>query len=258
MAMINCPKCNEKISDKASKCVHCGFKLAKEKTITCSECGNEISPKKKICPHCGCPVDEINNNDDTQKVELTKDSFREKNILLYAVMGAIILIVIISLFNNVNSKSYKKVLQTATIKMLEGGFIADECGNLIKQVWYNSIFEENDDTTNKYTKNSNGKFNEDFNTSLNNLFNDSDFINKIELIKSNQEEVANLMKRLKNPPSEYKDTYNDLKDLYDNYLELTNIVISPTGSYTTFSSNFEDADTKMSNSYSKIENYIIE
>ena len=43
MAMMNCPKCNEEISNKATKCVHCGFSLVEEKLITCSECGKEIS-----------------------------------------------------------------------------------------------------------------------------------------------------------------------------------------------------------------------
>ncbi|MDY6072291.1 MAG: zinc ribbon domain-containing protein [Bacilli bacterium] len=258
MAMMNCPKCNEEISNKATKCVHCGFSLVEEKMITCSECGKEISSKKKICPNCGCPVVEKEKNDDTQKVELTKVAFGKntKQVLLFAGIGVIILIVAILLIGSANSKSYKKDLDTVIVKMLDGGVIAEECGNLTKKVWYNTIYEENDYTTNKYTKDSYGYFYDDFNTSLNILFNSSDFKEKIESIKSNQEEVANLMKKLKNPPSEWEEAYDDLKDYYDSYLELTNLAISPTGSLTTFSSKFNDADNKMSNSYSKMKNYI--
>ena len=64
------------------------------------------------------------------------------------------------------------------------------------------------------------------------------------------------MKKLKNPPSEWEEAYDDLKDYYDSYLELTNLAISPTGSLTTFSSKFNDADNNMSTSYSKLKNYI--
>ena len=38
------------------------------------------------------------------------------------------------------------------------------------------------------------------------------------------------MKDLVNPPEEYKEAYEKLQDFYDSYLELTNLVISPTGS----------------------------
>ncbi|NLD49371.1 MAG: zinc ribbon domain-containing protein, partial [Clostridiaceae bacterium] len=41
MALINCPECNNRISDKAEKCPHCGlpsrfftFEMPKEETIT--------------------------------------------------------------------------------------------------------------------------------------------------------------------------------------------------------------------------------
>lgn len=260
MAMISCPKCNEKISDKANKCVHCGFNLTEEKMITCSECGKEMSPKKKICPNCGCPVSENNNDTEAaaQKVELTKVAVGKntKMALLFAGIGIAVLIIIMLLVNGANSKSYKENLDIIIVKMLDGGATAEECGNLIKKVWYNTIYEKSDYTTNKYTKDNYGRFYDDFNTSLNNLFYSSDFKEKIDSIKSNQEEVNDLMKKLKNPSSEWEEAYDDLKDYYDSYLDLTNLVISPTGSLTTFSSKFNDADTDMLNSYSKMKSYL--
>ena len=42
MAMIKCPKCNEDVSDKSTKCVHCGHVLIEEPKLFCEECGNEI------------------------------------------------------------------------------------------------------------------------------------------------------------------------------------------------------------------------
>ena len=42
------------------------------------------------------------------------------------------------------------------------------------------------------------------------------------------------MKDLVNPPEEYKEAYEKLQDFYDSYFELTNLVISPTGSLSSY------------------------
>ncbi len=47
MAMIKCPKCDEEVSDKAEKCVHCGHKLIEEPKLFCVECGTEIKKMLK-------------------------------------------------------------------------------------------------------------------------------------------------------------------------------------------------------------------
>lgn len=35
MALIKCPDCGEKVSDKASACIHCGCPIHKEIRISC-------------------------------------------------------------------------------------------------------------------------------------------------------------------------------------------------------------------------------
>ena len=58
--------------------------------------------------------------------------------------------------------------------MLTGASEAESAGNLIKQVWYNAIYEEKDDDTDNYTR-PEGSFVSDFNEALGNLFADSSF-----------------------------------------------------------------------------------
>lgn len=53
MAIISCPNCGQRISSKASQCVHCGFRIGKTKI--CEECGTEYPDERNICPNCGCP-----------------------------------------------------------------------------------------------------------------------------------------------------------------------------------------------------------
>ena len=79
--------------------------------------------------------------------------------------------------------------------MITGGAKAEEAGNLIKSVWYNAIYEERDNTTDKYTR-PDGFFVDDFNDALANLFADTTFTEIIEEIKENQKVVSGYMKDL--------------------------------------------------------------
>lgn len=153
------------------------------------------------------------------------------------------------------AKQYEKNLNTIVYKMLNGAADAESCGNKIKKVWSNTIWEDDDPETDKYTK-TNGVFNEDFNTSLTALFTDPDFMKTIDDIEKNQSEVNKIMNDMKNPPEEWEDAYNDLKEYYDNYLILTNLCINPSGSLQTFSTNFNDADTDTINSFNKMKTYL--
>ena len=79
---------------------------------------------------------------------------------------------------------------------------------------------------------------------------------KISSIEDNQETVNALMKKLKNPPDEYKDAYDAVSDLYDSYISLTNCATDPSGSLQTYSSTFSDADTNTLNAYKAMELYL--
>lgn len=53
MALILCPECGEKISDKAKNCVHCGCKIT-----VCPECGNATAGDVKTCSICGFVIEQ--------------------------------------------------------------------------------------------------------------------------------------------------------------------------------------------------------
>ena len=48
MAMIQCPSCKKQISDKISKCPHCGYTLAPEVKQICVKCGAELEDDATI------------------------------------------------------------------------------------------------------------------------------------------------------------------------------------------------------------------
>lgn len=273
MAMIQCPQCGQNISERAPKCIHCGFVLAEKSKKTCIECGEELENDVSICPKCGCPVEESGNQSAPQQVEVTsvklKSGVDKKTIVKIMVIVVIAIFAIIGAVFGIRyynekqaeqeaiqlSTDYEDKLYSISLTMLNGAADAESCGNLIKKVWSNAICKDDDPETDPYTK-PNGYFVDDFNDALGNLFSDISFQTKIDNIRSNQDSVNSMMKNMKNPPEEWEEAYEALKDYYDNYLELTNIVVSPSGSLQTFSANFNSADDDIVNSYNKMKIYL--
>ena len=232
MAMTTCPNCGEQISDKAKKCVHCGTVLVPEEKKCCPDCGAELEEGMDTCPKCGCPIENIIEAEKTpQQVEVTgvKITKKSKKIIVIAAIAVIVAAIITA----IGVQTHKK------------------------NVWYNAIYEKSDSKTDKYTK-PKGYYVSDFNDALQNLFSDSSFSSQIADINDNKDTVNSLMKKLKNPPEEYKDAYESLSKLYDAYISLTNLATDPTGSLQTYSQNFNDADNETLNCYNALKMYLEE
>lgn len=238
--------------------------------IACPECGKEISDKVKSCPHCGYPLDDSSQAESPQKVEVTsvnlgpQSTAKTKKVIFSMVIAVIVIVgITIVAFGIKKNKEatiraeYITNLSLARITMLSGGADAETLCNLTKSVWYNTIYEKFDSTTNQYTR-TNGRYNEDFNTSLAALYSDPDTIKTIESIKTNQEEVANIMKELQNPPEDLNSCYNTIDSMYDSYQSFTELAISPSGSLKTFSENFNTYDNDFLMYYQKLETQIPE
>lgn len=276
MALITCPECGKDVSDKAVECPHCKAILKEPDKKICVECGNELEEGTEICPKCGCPTAEHENDKLIDNVAGTKENLlNNKKKIKVAAWGivVVILIIIIAIMGTRAKKAsdakkeeeekariseeYLINLYDATSKILSGATRAEKAGGLIHDVWYNTIFEKKDITTDAYTR-SNGYFLNDFNDALSNLFGDSSFQVDISYITSNQLEVKEVMKALKNPPQEYEEAYDAIKDLYDAYLEFTNHVVDPKGNLQTFTSDFNDYDSKVVNCYNHMRIYLEE
>ena len=185
--------------------------------ITCPECGKEISDKVKACPHCGYPLtaeaEQSVPDSAPQQVEVVSvkvNPQKTKKIIIGAVAAVILIAVCAITVAMMNQQkvadaraTYIENLTLARSTMLTGAADAEGLCNLTKSVWYNTIHEESDSTTDAYTKSSySGNFHEDFNDSLNALYLDSDTLKSVGEIKANQEAVAEIMRNLQNPPDD--------------------------------------------------------
>lgn len=290
MAIIECPKCRERISDRARKCVHCGTVFLSVKKQLCTECGAELEEGAAMCFRCGCPT-EANDS------EIMSDDFRQMGVsgsqkvkggMRWIVAAAVVLGIAfmgiaigILMYQEKKAEEenarriqeyednlkkaeeenarliqeYEDNLRLVTDTMLSGAVDAENCCNLIVQVWNNAIWEKKDDATDRYTR-PDGYFVEDFNDALENLFTDSEFCSQIDLIMENQRAVNKIVGKLKNPPEEYRAAYEALSECYNAYLTFTNMAINPTGSLNTFSEDFDEADTEFVHCYQKMEFYL--
>ena len=249
MALISCPNCGQSISDKAFICPHCKQQNGNIPVIntTCSECGTQYNREQNFCPTCGY----------SNSISTPKKKSRKCIIITAVILSIVIVFGLLGAFiiNKGKTAIYYDNLETVTYKMLDGAANAETAGNLIKNVWYNTIYEKRDTTTDKYTMKS-GRFVEDFNDALGNLFSDEEFQKNISEIQDNQDEVTFYLKQLKNPPKEYEEAYTVLKTYYESYLSMTKMVINPTGSLQSFSDDFNNLDTETVDAYEKMKLYL--
>ena len=243
------------------RCPNCGEILQTQKVVkVCEECGYELDDNATICPKCGCPAPESEEQKRTRKKKKIIISVIAISFVIFAIIA------IVCVVNVTNQKKEEEAAEAARVKaannyatnlelasftMLTGASTAEEAGTLIHDVWYDTIFDEYNADTSKYTSG-----NSDFNDSLSELFSDEEFQDKIASIKSNQDTVKELMQELTNPPAEYEEAYNTLKDYYDAYLELTNLAISPSGSLQSYTDDFNEADSNVLKYYNAMDVYI--
>ena len=141
------------------------------------------------CPNCGC-------SNSTVKRKKNK----HKGVIISIIVFALIVVSALGIGISKKAKEleYYSNMEAVSFTMLDGAAKAENAGNLIKSVWYNAIYEERNSEIDQYTM-KNGKFVDDFNDALSELFADENFSNSISEIETNQYEVANSMKQLKEP-----------------------------------------------------------
>lgn len=182
--------------------------------------------------------------------------------IICAVVTVIAIIIGINVHNSIKKENertqYLENLTSIHTLMLDGGVKAEGLCNLTRKVWYNTIYEKYDSETDPYTKNMFNYINEDFNTSLNNLYKADSTITTISNIKANQEQVSEMIKSLQNPSEEFSTCYDTLDNLYDAYKGLTELAISPSGNLNSYTERFRNYDDDFILYYDKLKTLIPE
>ena len=193
------------------------------------------------------------NDDNT--VDVPAKSFSKKKI---ALLGAsVVLIICIAVFVGVfakrnNRHDYIQTITAAKYTMLKGAAEAETTCNLISAVWYNTIFEVHDTSTDKYTMYA-GKFRKDFNDSIAALHDSDEHSYHITTILACQSVAKDYMKELQDPPKGLETCYDTLCNLYAEFTNLTELALNPQGTIQTFNLNYQSYDKSFMQYYDMLE-----
>lgn len=277
MALVKCPECGQEISDKAEKCIYCGFELRQEEqvvqdTIKCEECGATLTKEDTVCPVCGCPVEkEQETEEKPQQVEVASIKITQK---MKKSIIAVIVLLVVCVGGGIAYKNYQTTkaaqeyqeayntyidnLRKAQVLMLSSGSDSESLCNLTLKVWSNSIYEERDSETDKYTRTNGGTgwFNEDFNESLSNLYSDSSIQEKISTIEQDQSRIKNLVKEMQDVPEGLDKCYDTMTALYESYKALSDLAVNPTGSLKSFGESKSSAVSDFMSAFETLDNQI--
>ncbi|MDR1631205.1 MAG: zinc ribbon domain-containing protein [Oscillospiraceae bacterium] len=179
---------------------------------------------------------------------------------LLIVGGAIALVVVVALAVFIGFYSKAKAERRAYIEnlgkiqamMLSSGSDAEDLANLTRNVWYNTIYDELDVDTYPYTHDSKGKVHSSFNISLGILSRDTEIITQKAGIEAGRQEVTELLALLQDPSKEFAKAYETTDALYDAYLHLTMLAISPSGNYNSYSESVSGAVSEFMAQYDKL------
>ena len=153
----------------------------------------------------------------------------------YIMLLTIILLIIIAL---ISTFAYRKTIQRKYIDNVElilnivetDANFSYERFQLICKVWNNTILEKHDSETNQYTLNDGNFFNPK--AALYNLFNDENFVKKVNAAKSRMILVQDCMDELIELWDEHKDIYpEEYEDFYNSLTNLCNAfsqIMTPT------------------------------
>lgn len=112
MAMIYCSECGERISDKTSKCIHCGKILREEEPIIeekkCQKCGTKVEDTDHVCANCGCPLGEMETRESVQQAVNSGDNGKPKKKTIVIAVAVVIILVLLGTAGGVGYKIYNE------------------------------------------------------------------------------------------------------------------------------------------------------
>lgn len=201
--------------------------------ITCPECGREVSDRASACPHCGFPLSaaspaEADPQPAAEPVPAAKPPKKKTLYVCIAVVAAVVVIFAGVYIYNANARSkYIRSVDEAAHIMLSGGVTADFMCSQVSDIWHDAIYDDYDTFTSIYRGS-------DFNDAIHNFYSGDLATGWVSEIIDSQSDAADLFQSLSSPPHGCDEYYAALSDLYSSFLRLSNLALSPTGNYDTY------------------------
>lgn len=270
MALVKCPNCGSEISDKAAVCPKCGVHFPTEKPKkVCKECGHTLDIDATVCPECGCPVEAENyQQEPIQKKEVKKSS--KKKYLIFGIVAVLLVCIVGGMW--IKASNRKKLLEQQNAEVqnikeynknvsylnkiysssLSGASDAEEVCVLVVNVWHDAIYgNTTNDETSKYVIGAS-----DFNEALNKVYEDDDIKKKLSSISDDQDNLEEYISKLESVPAELEKAYDAAIDVNTAFKALSDMALSPTGSYNSYSADENEKVNAFMTAYNTLESVI--
>jgi|GEM_PF-6537487 len=131
------------------------------------------------------------------------------------------------------SSSYHKDLDSALDDSKKLAALSGLITNEIQQTWHTAIFDH------EYSRNGKTEYVSDFNEAIQTLLDEPEIKSVNKSIDSLNLTLKTKMGKIVDPPSKYKESYEDMVQVYSSVSELSNLAKSPTGSLQSFKQNVD-------------------
>lgn len=225
----------------------------------CPHCGGEIKEGEKFCTYCGSRIDpetfderessngETHNQHNNSSQNIYYAPQEEEKPKKKSKVVSIIILVIVALVAIYGISSYNNYIKRINAVNAAGDFynaviadapILEKIGNDIQTEWNEAIWGNTYDSIDDAIKAATDKNSEDISTVIDNY----------SKITSLYQEATSLL-----GPLDDKQALNDsVKNLYDKYVDLYNIVINFNCTYKEFCEDFSAADQKAASAVSTL------
>ena len=242
MATIKCPRCGQNVSDQAPQCPFCGYPIHKTGPF-CTNCGCQLSFNDTVCPRCGQP---------TLLYPPVRPRKKTGKIISKVIVSIILFAAVIFFGLSVYEDYFLDEIQVAFDGPDAENMALNENAEMLFDVWRNSMFQIRDPETDPFTC-PEGKFIEDFNISLELLYQDPDFLRNLQKINEQQILCRKAIRKLDHAPW-YMEDWAELTSLaMNNYVEVAQIVMYPSGSYTDLLERFNELCEESNSIFSELE-----
>jgi hypothetical protein len=140
-------------------------------------------------------------------------------------------------------EKYGEDLNFLVMDMLNTGADAEDMINTYLNVWHDAIFNDKVEVG--------GQYYYDFNSALAAQKIEFEKSGKIEELQKSLDKTEKNIRKLNNPPKEYKETYELAVDMYKSHKEFVEYAITPTGSYQSYSDDAQKASQEFVNLYNE-------
>ena len=153
--------------------------------------------------------------------------------------------------------NYKINLHNAVYYSMESAEHLENAGVLFINVWNNSVYQVQDEETDKYTRKENGtgEFYTDFNDALELVLTDKYYQAELNQAKEDKNSAVDCMGKLTNQPKQFEEAYRDMKAFYTDCMSFFSVVSNPYGTLEDYSGKYVEARDKLLQSYYSVNMY---